>query len=161
MRGWIDVGIDANSNRRAQIFRARDAIDVFQLRFALNVETVHALIERVFDFLTRFAYAGEGAPGGIAARGEDAMKFAAGYDVEAGSRVTEQLEDRPIRVRFDSVTNQMIQRGERSIESCVMIENCPRAVDVKWRAKFVGHARKIDIFTVEAHVAIMKEMHVV
>ena len=87
------------------------------------------------------------------------MKFAAGYDVEAGSRVGEQLQDRPIRVRFDSVTNQMIQRGERSIEPCVMIENCPRAVDVKWRTKFVGHVRKIDIFTVEAPVAIVKKMH--
>src|SRR6266581_2207216 len=131
------------------MFRARNAIDVFQLRFTLDVETVHALIERVFDFLTRFAYAGEGAPGGIAARGEDAMKFAAGYDVEAGSRVTEQLEDRPIRVRFDSVTNQMIQRGERGLEPCVMIENCPRAVDVKWRVELLRDTRKIDIFTVK------------
>jgi len=57
------------------------------------------------------------------------------------------------------VTNQMIQRRERGIEPCVMIENCPRAIDVKWRAKFVGYARKIDIFTVEAPAAIMKKMH--
>ncbi len=88
------------------------------------------------------------------------MKFAAGYDVEAGSRVGEQLQDRPIRVRFDSVTNQMIQRGERGIEPCVMIENCPRAVDVKRRAKFLGDARKIDIFTVKLAVAVMEKMHV-
>ncbi len=52
MRARIDVGIDAHSNRRAQILRARNAIDVFQFRFALDVETVNALIERVFDFLT-------------------------------------------------------------------------------------------------------------
>jgi hypothetical protein len=53
----------------------------------------------------------------------------------------------------------MIQRHERAIEPCVMIENCPRAVDVKWRTKFVGHVRKIDIFTVEAPIAIVKKMH--
>jgi hypothetical protein len=87
------------------------------------------------------------------------MKFAAGYDVEPGSRVGKQLQDRPIRVRFDSVTNQVIQRRERGIEPCVMIENCPRAIDEKRRAKFVGYARKIDIFTVEAPTAIMKKMH--
>ena len=54
----------------------------------------------------------------------------------------------------------MIERRERGIEPCVVIENCPRAVDVKWRAKFLGHARKIDIFTVEVPIAMMKKMHV-
>jgi len=40
-----------------------------------------------------------------------------------------------------------------------MIENCPGAVDVKWRAKFIGHARKINIFTMKLTVAIAKKMH--
>jgi len=90
VRARVDIGIHAHGNRRARMFRARNAIDVFQLRFTLDVETVNALIERVFDFLTRFAYAGERAPGGIAARGEHTIKFATRYDVEAGSRVREQ-----------------------------------------------------------------------
>ena len=41
-----------HSDGRAQLFHACNAIDVFQFRFALDVETVNALIERVFDFLT-------------------------------------------------------------------------------------------------------------
>jgi hypothetical protein len=53
----------------------------------------------------------------------------------------------------------MIERGERGIEPCVVIKNCPRAVNVQRRAKFLGYALKIDIFTVKAPVAIMEKMH--
>ena len=87
----IDVGIDAHGNRSAQVLRARDAIDVFQLRFALDVEAVYMLIEGVLDFLTRLAHAGERALGRITTRRQDAMKLAAGNDVKAGSGIGQQL----------------------------------------------------------------------
>ena len=61
VRMRIDIGIDAQCDRRARFFCTRDAIDVFQFRFTLDIEAVNALLERVFDFLSRFAYAGERA----------------------------------------------------------------------------------------------------
>ncbi len=96
MRMRIDIGIHAQCNRRACFFCTRDAIDVFQFRFALNIEAVNALLERIIDFLSRFAHARERAFGGIATSGEDAIKFAARNDVETCARIGEQLQDRAI-----------------------------------------------------------------
>jgi hypothetical protein len=53
----------------------------------------------------------------------------------------------------------MIQRRERGIEPLVVIEDCSRAVNVSGRAEFLGHLRKIDIFTVKLAVTITKKMH--
>ena len=132
---------------------------VLQLRFTLDVEAVNALLQRILDFLARFADARECALGGIAARREHTKQFAAGNDVETGARTSEQLQDRAIRVRFDRITNQVIQRRERGVKSRVMIENCARAVNISRRAEFLATRVKIDIFAMEMAVAIMKRMH--
>ena len=47
----------------------------------------------------------------------------------------------PIRVRLYRITNEVIQRRKRGVESRVVIENCPRAVDVSRRTEFRGNAR--------------------
>ena len=52
VRVRIDIGIGTQGNRCAHAApagRACDPIDVLQLRFALDVETVNMLLERVFD----------------------------------------------------------------------------------------------------------------
>ena len=114
---------------------------VFQFSFTLDVEAVNALLQRVLDFVARFAHAGERAFGRIAACREHTKELAAGNDVEACARTYEQFQDRAIRVRLDRIANEVIQRRERGVESCVVIENCPRAVDVSRRAEFRGNAR--------------------
>ena len=53
----------------------------------------------------------------------------------------------------------MIKWRERGIEPRVVIENCSCAVNIEWRAKFLGHARKIDIFAVEMSIVITEKMH--
>src|SRR5207245_8963339 len=151
-------------------FAGVNLVDAIQLHFALDVETVNALSERVLDFLARLSDAGKGAFRGIASCGNDAEKFAAGNDVEPSSFFGKQTQDCAIRIRFDRITNQMIQRresagradssrGERGIESAVMIENRSRAVDVERRPKFLHDPRKIDIFAMKLPFAVMKRMH--
>src|SRR6266496_2764931 len=110
VRMRIDVRIDAQRHRRARLFRASDAIDELQFRFALDIKAVNSLLERVLDFLTRFAHAGERA---FCSRTcwsyrKDAKKLAAGYDVKTCARICEQFQDRAIRVRLNRVTNEMI-----------------------------------------------------
>ena len=68
----IHVGIYSHGNRRAHAFVPGDAIDPFQFGFALDIETEDALVERVLNFLTRFAHAGEGALGRSATGLQDA-----------------------------------------------------------------------------------------
>ena len=90
---------------------------------------------------------------------EHAIKFAARNDVEARAFVSEQLQDRAIRVCFDRVTNQVIERRERGVKAAVMIQNRARAVDIKRRSKLFSDAPKIDIFAVKLAVAIPERMH--
>ena len=122
-----------------------------QFRFALDIEAVDALLQRVLDFLARLADSCERALGWIAAGREHTKQFAAGNDVETSARVSEQLQNRAIRVCFDCITDQVIERLKRSIESRVVIENCSRAVNISRRAEFLRDAGKIDIFAVEMY----------
>jgi hypothetical protein len=85
----IDIGIYSQCNWRACSFCTRDAIDVVQFRFTFHVEAANALLERILDFITRFANPRKSALGGVATNGEDAIKFAAGHDVETCARIGE------------------------------------------------------------------------
>ena len=82
VRVRIDIGVGTQSNPSTQVFRARDAIDVLQLRFTLDVEAVNALLQCVLDFLGRLTHTGERAFGGIATSRKHAIKLATGNNVE-------------------------------------------------------------------------------
>ena len=112
-----------------------------QFSFTLDVEAVNASLQRVLDFVTRFAYAGERALGRIAARREHTKQLATGNDVEAGARIVRASSGSRDSSSLYRITNEVIQRRERGVESRVVIENCPRAVDVSRRAEFRGNAR--------------------
>jgi len=73
----VDVWIHPERDGSPDFFASRDAIDPLQLRFALDVETQDAFVERILDFFTRFPDAGEGTFRRRAASFEDAEKFAA------------------------------------------------------------------------------------
>ena len=47
----INIGIHTQRDRRAQIFFAGDSINAIEFRFALDVETQDALVERILNFL--------------------------------------------------------------------------------------------------------------
>src|SRR4029077_4921871 len=110
------------------VFGSRDVIYAFQLGLALDVEAINALVERVFDFLRRFAHARKRAFCRIATRSEYTKKFAAGNNVETRACICEQLQDSAIRVRFDRITNQVIEWRKGRVQPRVMIENSARAV---------------------------------
>ena len=117
------------------------------------------MFERVFNFFPRFADAREGDLFRIGAGFDSAKKFAAGNDVEPGAGIGEQLQDRAVRVGFDRVTNEMLERRERGIEAREVIENRARTIYIERRAEFFRGLRKIDIFAVKFFVAIAKRMH--
>src|SRR5439155_5455989 len=61
----IDIGIHTQRDRRTQIFFAGDPINRLEFRFALDVEALNTLLQRIFDFLARLADSRECAFGGI------------------------------------------------------------------------------------------------
>ena len=77
VRARIDIRIDPQCDRCGRLFRSRNSADVFQLRFALDIETVNALFERIFDFVARFADSRERAFLRICTSLNCAEKFAA------------------------------------------------------------------------------------
>ena len=159
MRVRIDIGIDPQRNRRAQLLRAGDFVDVFQLGFALDVKAINALVNRILDFVARFADTGEGAFCGIGPGFDCAEKFAAGNNIESCAGFREQFQNCTIRIRFDRVADEMIERRERGVEAIEVIENRARAINIERRAEALRRPRKIDIFAVELPVAIPKRMH--
>jgi hypothetical protein len=53
----------------------------------------------------------------------------------------------------------MVQGRKRSVQACVVIENCSGAVNVSRRAELLRDADKIDVLAVKVAVAIPKRMH--
>ena len=89
MRACFDVGINAQRDRRAHIFCARDAVDEVELRFAFDVEGIDAFVQRVLDFVACLSDTGKGTPIRAAAGAQHAKQFATGNDVEARAFVGE------------------------------------------------------------------------
>jgi hypothetical protein len=120
---------------------------------------MNAMLKRVFDFLAGFPDAGESAFGWVAARGQDAKKFSARDDIEAGAFSSQQVEDRAVGIRFDRVTDQMIDAGECAFQPLVMIADCAGTVDVKRRSEFLSDLIQVGSFTMKLAIAVMKGMH--
>jgi hypothetical protein len=114
------------------------------------------LLERVLDFLARLSDTGKSAFRWIAAGGKDAEKFATRNDVEPGCFFGKQAQDGAVRIRFDRVTNQMIQRREGGIEPVIMVKNCSGTIYIERRPESLRDLCKIDIFAVKLPVAVMK-----
>ena len=76
MRVRIDIGIDAQRDRRARLFRASDFVDVFKLPCALDIKAINALVDRILDLVVGFADSREGALFRIGAGFERAEKLA-------------------------------------------------------------------------------------
>src|ERR1700745_1074862 len=82
VRMWIYVRVDAQGNRCADSLCACNAIDIFELRFALDIETIDSLFERIPDFLLRLSHAGKCAFAWIATRCKHAKQLAARNNVK-------------------------------------------------------------------------------
>src|SRR5262245_33347150 len=159
MRVRIDIRVYAQCDWRALFLCAGEALDRVQFSFTFDVEAVNALLQRVLNFVTGFAYARERTPDWIANRRYYTKQLATGNDVETRTRAYEQVQDRAIRVRFYRVTNEVIQRRERRVESRVVIENCPGAINVSWSANPFRYLCQIDLFAMKAPVLVVKRMH--
>src|SRR5439155_2246953 len=77
MRTRVDVGIDAQRDRRAPTEAARDARDALELRFGLDVDAADPAGEREFDLRLGLADPGKERLAGIATRGEHARELSA------------------------------------------------------------------------------------
>src|SRR5207249_7859561 len=115
MRLRLDIRIHSKGNRRALVFGRCDLIDVIEFGFALDVEGINALFESILDFLVRFSYASKGALCRIGAGIDYAKQLTARHDIESSTGITQQAQNGPIRIRFNGVTDRMLETRERII----------------------------------------------
>ena len=159
VRGRFDIGVYPQRGRGAHTFRVGNFVDVFELRLALDIKAIDALLESVLDFLARLSDTGKGARGRIATRFDHAKKFAAGNDVESGTFIAQQPENRAIRVRLYRITDLVIQIAKRSVESAIMIANRSCTVDIDRRPDVRGDLGEIDLLAMQGTGVIAKRMH--
>src|ERR1041385_3522630 len=85
VRVRIDVGINAQRDRRPEAFIAGNGIDVVELGLALDVKTVNALVEGVLDFVPRFSHSSKCAFRRRTPRSDHSKKFASGNNIKSSA----------------------------------------------------------------------------
>ena len=132
MRVGEDVGIDAQGEAGDALEFAGAGGKQGEFGFALDVELEDAGVEREVDFRGGLADAGEDdAADGFGCGGEDALKFAAGDDVETRAMRGEELEDGERGVGFDGVADEVIAAREGLLKEAEALGDLVGGVDVE------------------------------
>ncbi len=121
----------------------------------LDVEEEDVGAEGGVDLPDLFTYAGEDDffEGGLVGAA-DALEFAAGDDVEAGSLPGEEAEDGEGGVGFDGVADGVGAVAEGGFEELEAVGDLPGGVDVEGGGVVDGEGGEIDSVAVEGVVAI-------
>jgi hypothetical protein len=109
---------------------------------------VNAAAQRVIDFFTGLADAGEDNLGGVTAGTQHAEEFAARDDVEAGSGFGQQGEDGERGVGLHRVADVVREIGESRAVGAVAGENVGGGVDVGRGANGAGEVGERDLFAI-------------
>ena len=159
----VDVGIDAQADRRSLAALAGDFVQALQFGGGFDVEAEDAGVERLLHFGGGLADAREHDLLRIGTGGQHALQFAAGDDVEAGAHAGEQIEDGQVGIGLDGVADQRAAAGRMGAED--VEEFLQRAlqggagINVGRRAELFGNSGQGDGFGVQDTVLQAKGAH--
>ena len=134
----IDVGVDAQRDRRDVAADGGDGFDAVDFGQALDVEAFDAGFEGVADFVAAFADAGKHGFGRVAAGGNHARQLAAGNDVEAAAQFGKMAQDAEVAVGFDGVADQRVKTGEGLAVALVGAGEFVGVINIKRGAEALG-----------------------
>ena len=109
----VDVGIDAQRDRRPFAEFAGDRVQVLEFGGGFDVEAADAGLQGLAHLGAGLADAGEHDLVGTSAGGEHAREFAARDDVEAGAEAREHRQDAEVRVGLHRIAHQRAATGQR------------------------------------------------
>ncbi len=155
----VDVRVDAHRDARGRTEARRHLAQGFQLRLALDVETVNALGQRIGHFLARLADAGEDDLGGGNARGPCAAQLALGNHVHSGAHARHRRQHGLIGVRLDREADERVLALESVAQHLVMALQRRRRIDIERRADFRGEARQADVFGMKHAASVIEMVH--
>jgi hypothetical protein len=116
VRAGVDVGIDAQADRRGLAKLAGDGVQAFKFGGRFDVEAQDAGVQRQFHFSGGLADTRENDALRIGAGGQDALEFAGRDNVEAGAAARQDVEHGEVGVGFDGVADECIKPGQFPLE---------------------------------------------
>jgi hypothetical protein len=117
-------------------------IQANQFAFRFDVEAMNAGVERGAHFRRSLADAGKHHFGGVAAGGQYARQFAAGYDVEAGAEAGEKIQDGEAGIGLNGKADQVRMRGQRLFIGAIGMFKCCARIEIAGGVKLRGDAVK-------------------
>ena len=104
----VDVGINAQADRRILCALSGNIVQAFEFRNRFDVEAENASIQRLFHFRSGLPDTGKNDFLRVSPGGQHALQLATGNDVKTGTQSGEQIEDGEVGIGFDGVTDQGI-----------------------------------------------------
>ena len=136
-----------------------DAIDVLDLRLALQIECGNADVDRVDDLLIGFSDAGVDDLFRIATRLHGAEQFAAAGHIKSATFVGKHLAKIDIAAALDAVADGRLQRRKRVGDLAVVPEQRGLGVNISRRPHLRRDAAGGDVFTIKFAVAVVEKVH--
>ncbi len=156
MRTGVDVRVDAQRHTRDFARGLCDPVERGQLAGRLDVEALHADIERKAHIVGRLAHAGKHHLARFAPCSQYPFEFARRNDVEAPAQAREQLQHRQVGVRLHRVTQGDVHRaGLRRLAIALrrLFDRGAR-IDIGRGAEFSRHGRGGDLLDLQGRVGI-------
>ena len=116
MRLGRQGGVDAQGDRGRPAEGAGHAGQGVQLRLALHVEEPHAALQAVAHLLVGLAHAGEDDLITPSSGGQGAVELAAARHVEARAGAGHEPAEAQVRVGFDAIADERLNRGKRLLQ---------------------------------------------
>ena len=112
MRLGVDVGIDAQADRRFFAQAGSDFVEPFEFGRGFDVEAEDAGFKGKAHFFDGFADTGEDDFFRVAACGQRTLQFAAGNDIEAGAASGKDVEQCQAGVGLDGIADERVDAFE-------------------------------------------------
>jgi hypothetical protein len=156
VRTGVDVGIDAQADRRGLAEPAGDGVQAFEFGRGFDVEAQDAGVQRQFHFGGGLADPGENNALRIGASGQDALQFAGRDDVEAGAAAGQDVEHGEVGVGFDGVADEGVKPGQFVLELVECVLQCLARVDPARCAELARDVAQRDRFGVQHALAAVE-----
>ncbi len=147
VRVRIDVGIDANGDRRLYAELAGDVVDARQLGLALDVERENAALERQLDLGFGFADAGKHAALHVCTCREHATEFAGANEIERGAEAREMPQHREAGVGLHRVAELDIEPPQAASQTVIIVSHRRGTGNIGWCAVEARDFGEIDRLT--------------
>ena len=105
MRFGVDIGIDAQTDRRFFAQGQSHLVEYFKFGFTFNVEATNAQLKGLFHLSTCFANARKNNLGRLATCGQHACQFTGRNNVKTATGFGKNLQYSQIGIGFHGVTN--------------------------------------------------------